>query len=184
MAIYLCVHLNCVSRLKVTWKSLPRKYKPLLRQLDLMSPYNNFMSYRTHIKTVRPPVILCTGKSETISIRFSSTLLEILLKDLLYQNEGSANFVDKDLRKCTLCYIHDNLHVELINLQKLNSMGNIMRHFFTAVKGVLLVLLFSDKLSETEYPFPIQQSIYDTLLSIAAPTADELHDKSQACEPD
>lgn len=58
-----------------------------------MNPYNNFVGYRTHIKSIRPPVIFCTGKLAT----FLTNVVEILLKDLLYQNEGSANFVDKEL---------------------------------------------------------------------------------------
>ena len=62
MSVYLCLNLNCITRLKQTWKALPRKLKPILKNLEMLNPYNNFTGYRLHIKDVRPPFVPCVGK--------------------------------------------------------------------------------------------------------------------------
>eukprot|EP01126_Amoeba_proteus_P045018 TRINITY_DN5027_c0_g1_i23.p1 TRINITY_DN5027_c0_g1~~TRINITY_DN5027_c0_g1_i23.p1 ORF type:complete len:314 (+),score=54.76 TRINITY_DN5027_c0_g1_i23:2587-3528(+) len=142
MAVYLTLNLSPIVRLKQTWKLLPRSLKAVLKTVEgTMSPLNNFNGYRVWTKGLVPPMIPCT---------------EILLKDLLYQNESSPNFLDEEQMS--------------INLQKLNSMGKIIRDFFFCV-------------SETDYGFTMEPEIFDALVNCPTYTFEEVRQKSLTVEP-
>jgi hypothetical protein len=79
MAVYLAFNLASTARLTNTWKNVPAKHFQVWKKISrTMSPMNNFGSYREHILTIQPPMVLCQ---------------EVLLKDLLYEEEGRPDFV-------------------------------------------------------------------------------------------
>jgi len=98
MAIYLALNLPSVVRLTQTWKGLPNKYYLLWKKIcNLMNPRNNFRNYRKFSEGRSLPVIPCQ---------------EVILKDLLYYEEATEDFVGYDV----------------IDTKKLDQMGKILDH--------------------------------------------------------
>lgn len=79
MAVYLAFNLASTARLTNTWKQVPARHFQVWKKMSrLMSPMQNFSQYRDTIQALQPPMILCQ---------------EVLLKDLLYEEEGRPDFV-------------------------------------------------------------------------------------------
>lgn len=79
MAVYLAFNLPSTARLTNTWKGVAAKHFTLWKKMSkIMSPMNNFGAYREIIETLQPPMVICQ---------------EVLLKDLLYEEEGRPDFV-------------------------------------------------------------------------------------------
>jgi hypothetical protein len=80
MAVYLAFNLASTARLTKTWTNVPARHFQVWKKMSrLMSPMQNFGTYREHIQTIQPPMILCQ---------------EVFLKDLLYEEEGRPDFVE------------------------------------------------------------------------------------------
>eukprot|EP01125_Pyxidicula_operculata_P022116 TRINITY_DN889_c0_g1_i4.p1 TRINITY_DN889_c0_g1~~TRINITY_DN889_c0_g1_i4.p1 ORF type:complete len:669 (-),score=124.48 TRINITY_DN889_c0_g1_i4:415-2421(-) len=133
MSVYLALSHTTVSKLYQSWKGLPGKSLHLWKKIDnLMNPNNNFNALRSRIKEVLPPMIPCQ---------------EIVLKDLLYQNEGSQD------------YLSDQLPI--INMRKLDIIGKI-------ISSVLSCQV-------APYKFVKQSVIHKVLLNIPKIDSDHLH---------
>lgn len=99
MAIYLAMNFASIARLTQTWKQVEKKHFVFYQKVSkLMSPRNNFKNYRNMLSTVQPPLVLCQ---------------EILLKDLLYQEEGREDYVSEGV----------------INVEKLDEIGRLIDQF-------------------------------------------------------
>lgn len=99
MAIYLALNFASVARLTQTWKVVDKKHFQFFQKVNkLMSPRNNFKNYRSMIATLSPPMILCQ---------------EVLLKDLLYQEEGREDYVKEGV----------------LNMDKMDEIGRIIDQF-------------------------------------------------------
>lgn len=122
MAIYLAMNFASVARLTQTWRQVERKYYVLYQKVSkVMSPQNNFKNYRNLLSTVQPPLVLCQ---------------EILLKDLLYQEEGREDYVAEGV----------------INVEKLDEIGRLIDQFrLTQLK---------------QYPIAKLPELYDLLKNI------------------
>lgn len=80
MAVYLAFNLASTARLTNTWKQVPARHFQIWKKMSrVMSPMQNFSAYRETIQALQPPMILCQ---------------EVLLKDLLYEEEGRPDFVE------------------------------------------------------------------------------------------
>jgi len=86
-----------------------------------MSPMNNFASYRPLIKQPFGAFVPCYGNLmlSFSSLRLlkdsSSFIVEVHLKDLLYLSEANDDWID------------EKKHI--LNLDKMQQMGNIISHF-------------------------------------------------------
>ena len=63
--VEICAGLNfsCVSRLKRTWKNVPRKFREIFDRLtELFSPENNYVNYRSILQKKSPPINPYLGK--------------------------------------------------------------------------------------------------------------------------
>eukprot|EP01128_Nolandella_sp_AFSM9_P009220 TRINITY_DN5841_c0_g1_i1.p1 TRINITY_DN5841_c0_g1~~TRINITY_DN5841_c0_g1_i1.p1 ORF type:complete len:720 (+),score=81.09 TRINITY_DN5841_c0_g1_i1:154-2313(+) len=99
-AFYLAFQQPSFRRLFRRWKhsSLPRKAHSMSKQLQsLMNPLQNFSAYRASIAEATVPLIPC---------------VEITLKDLLYQSEGSPDYIDTE--------------AGTINVLKMDSIGQLI----------------------------------------------------------
>jgi hypothetical protein len=98
MAFYLALNFPGVVRMTQTWKNIPNKYFVVWKKLcSLMSPKNNFKNYRKFIETRQMPLIPCQ---------------EIYLKDLLYHEEGTEDFIAQGV----------------IDTKKLDQMGQLLEY--------------------------------------------------------
>uniref|UniRef100_A0A6B2L7F6 Ras-GEF domain-containing protein n=1 Tax=Arcella intermedia TaxID=1963864 RepID=A0A6B2L7F6_9EUKA len=96
MIIFLTLNLRSISRLLLTWKGIKPKALSMWKKISsLMKPKDNFKNYRETIKVVEPPFIPCQ---------------EIILKDLLYHDTATPNFVEEGIW----------------NFKKLNVIGKIL----------------------------------------------------------
>lgn len=99
MAIYLALNFASVARLTQTWKCVEKKHFQFFQKVNkLMSPRNNFKNYRSAIEKLSPPIILCQ---------------EVLLKDLLYQEEGREDYIKEGV----------------LNMDKMDEIGRIIDQF-------------------------------------------------------
>eukprot|EP01126_Amoeba_proteus_P007754 TRINITY_DN12797_c0_g1_i2.p1 TRINITY_DN12797_c0_g1~~TRINITY_DN12797_c0_g1_i2.p1 ORF type:complete len:463 (+),score=98.94 TRINITY_DN12797_c0_g1_i2:62-1450(+) len=102
MSIYLGLNLPCLSMHELLWKQLPSKVLSQWKEITAILDYsNNFAAYRTYTKNLVPPMVPCQ---------------EVILKDLLYHDEGTEDFVGE----------------HLIDMQKLDVMGGIIDKFHKA----------------------------------------------------
>lgn len=87
MAVYLAFNLASTARLTNTWKQVPARHFQIWKKMSrIMSPMQNFSAYRETIQALQPPMILCQ---------------EVLLKDLLYEEEGRPDFVEEGVLDMT-----------------------------------------------------------------------------------
>eukprot|EP01127_Copromyxa_protea_P011529 TRINITY_DN2902_c0_g1_i1.p1 TRINITY_DN2902_c0_g1~~TRINITY_DN2902_c0_g1_i1.p1 ORF type:complete len:454 (+),score=74.95 TRINITY_DN2902_c0_g1_i1:66-1427(+) len=99
MSIYLGLNLPCMSHFIPIWKALPSKSAAIWKKMNSILDYRqNFAPYREYTKGLSLPMIPCQ---------------EIILKDLLYHNEGTQDFVEG----------------EIIDVQKLDVMGKMIDDF-------------------------------------------------------
>lgn len=99
MAVYLAFNLASTARLTKTWTNVPARHFQVWKKLSrIMSPMQNFGAYREHVQTIQPPMIICQ---------------EVMLKDLLYEEEGRPDFVSDDV----------------LDMTKMDSIGRIIDHF-------------------------------------------------------
>eukprot|EP01125_Pyxidicula_operculata_P009837 TRINITY_DN3237_c0_g1_i5.p1 TRINITY_DN3237_c0_g1~~TRINITY_DN3237_c0_g1_i5.p1 ORF type:complete len:318 (+),score=63.28 TRINITY_DN3237_c0_g1_i5:129-1082(+) len=99
MAISLAFHMGTMVKIVEALKSYkPKSYSIWKRVKSLMSPKENFANYREHMQSVPLPHIPCQ---------------EVVLKDLLYNNEGSKDYIEEGVW----------------NIKKLNLIGKIIEDF-------------------------------------------------------
>lgn len=124
MCIYLGLNLPCLSRYALMWKALHtrqtisnafRNCRLSLRQSGKKSP--QFLaidrtSQHTENTQKTLPRLLSLAKVGIASL-LQLTMLEILLKDLLYHNENTPDFVEPGV----------------IDMRKLDSMGKMLDQF-------------------------------------------------------
>jgi len=99
MTLFLALNMRSTGKLSQTWKGLkPKTYTMWKRICTLMSPKDNFNHYRDSIKIIDLPYIPCQ---------------EIVLKDLLYHDEATPDFLEEGVW----------------NLKKLYVIGKILDQF-------------------------------------------------------
>lgn len=80
--------MHCVTRLRKTWKNLPSKYQIMWKELTrIMSPRQNYLVYRSHLRMVLPPALPYIGARArtdrpSISVLMAITLAGSFLSDL------------------------------------------------------------------------------------------------------
>jgi len=117
MTLFLALNMRSTGKLSQTWKGLkPKTYTMWKRICTLMSPKDNFNHYRDALKMVDLPFIPCQ---------------EIVLKDLLYHDEATPDFLEegvwnlkklyvigKNLDQFRRCQEHPYLFTPLLELQE------------------------------------------------------------------
>ena len=144
MAVYLAFNLASTARLTNTWKQVPARHFQIWKKMSrIMSPMQNFSQYRETIQAVQPPMILCQ---------------EVLLKDLLYEEEGRPD------------YVADGV----LDMTKMDAVGRLIDSF--------------RQCRSKPYPFNVHATIHDFLRDIpswdsAEEAAMQLDNLSRVVEP-
>ena len=62
LAVYIALQIPHIKQLSQQWKNLSKKALSTLKQVEsIMSPLNNFASYRAYTKSLQFPMVPCMG---------------------------------------------------------------------------------------------------------------------------